>query len=353
MNRRALLKALGSSVLLSGGFMPPLVFAQTVPNVNSPLFHTFGTLPEPVEIQRVFAASPSAGVMLNSLTPKQLLGWPMPLPEKALRWLSESSRQLPIIGGLTGPDSKINAEQLITLRPDIIVDVCDATAPHLEFAKQFSKQTGIPYVVVEAKLETSPEQLRHLGALLGHQRHGQQLAQAAQAVFDDIAQKRTMFNEQLPSIYVACSADGLETVRAHSTFNDIIRLVGAKNVVQSQTGDSETRVSLEQLMHWNPDIILTQSRDFLEQVYNHPLWQQLKAVQNKKVLFVPEAPFSWMSEPASINQLFGLQWLASNLYAEKAEQLVEKVRHLFILFFAMDPGQERIAALLAKPESFS
>lgn len=353
MNRRALLKALGSSVLFSGGFMPPLVFAQTVPNVTSPLFHVFGTLPEPVEVQRVFAAGAPASVMLNSLTPKQLLGWPMKLSDSALPWLSEFSRQLPVVGRLAGRGSTINTEQLMALKPDVIVDVGDVNDYYLGLAKQFSEQTGIPYVLVEGRIEDSPEQLRILGALLGHQRHGQQLAQAAQDILDDIAQKRAAFTGQMPSMYLARSADGLETGLGDSIHSEIIRLVGANNVAQGQAGERLARISIEQLMVWNPDLILTQDRAFFDQVYSNPLWQSLKAVQDKKVLFVPSVPFGWMDIPPSINRLFGAQWLASYLYAEDPSLLVEKIRHLFILFFAVDPGVERITALLTKPEQFA
>lgn len=209
MNRRALLKALGSTVLISAALAPVWSAAQTVPNVTSPLFHLFGTLSEPVEVQRVFAAGPAASLMLNSVAPKQLIGWPMALPESALPWFNSHSQQLPVVGGLVDVDNPISTQQLQALSPNVIVDVVEVASPErLHAAQQLSTITGIPYLVIEGGLTDVPEQLRTLGALLGHQRHGQQLAQAAQHALDkwqqasrSAAQQQTL--PSLPEVGVA------------------------------------------------------------------------------------------------------------------------------------------------------
>ncbi|NLJ63409.1 MAG: ABC transporter substrate-binding protein [Alcaligenaceae bacterium] len=353
MNRRALLKALGSTMLLTGGVLPPVVFSQTVPNVTSPLFHVFGTLPEPVEIKRVFAAGAPAGVMLNSLTPKQLLGWPFALPENALPWLSEHSRQLPVVGRLAGRGSTISTEQLLALKPDVIVDVGDVNAHYLSLVQQFSEQTGIPYILVEGRIEDTPEQLRVLGTVLGHQRHGQQLANAAQEILDDIAAKKSAYKGDMPSMYLARSADGLETGAGQSIHSEVIRLVGAENVAGTMEGEQLVRVSMEQVLVWNPDVILTQDVAFYRDVYQNPLWQDIPAVKNKKVVFVPTVPFGWLDVPPSINRLFGALWLSGWLYGVEQKRMVEQLRHLFILYFAFDPGIEALQALITSPVDFA
>lgn len=182
MNRRAVIKALGSACLLAGAGVVANAWAEESlvqppqlllpPEITSPLFHVFGTLPEPVEIKRVLATNAAAAVMVNSVAPKQLLGWPEALSESDASWLSQWSRQLPVItDGLA---------QLAQWQPDIIIDAAPATAEVLAHAKSVQEQTGITYVVVDqGTLQDFPEQMKVLGAALGHQRHGQQLANEA------------------------------------------------------------------------------------------------------------------------------------------------------------------------------
>lgn len=359
MNRRALIKALGSVILLTGGTLPSVVFSQekpkllVPPEVTSPLFHVFGVLPEPVEIKRIFAAGVPASVLVNSVAPKQLLGWPFELPEASRLWLSDFSRQLPVVGRLAGRGSTISSEELLNLRPDIIIDAGEVNDHYLAQAQQFHEQTGIPYVLVGGRIEDTPEQVRVLGAILGHQRHGQQLATAAQEVLNSVAAKRNAFKDEMPSMYMARSATGLETGTGDSIHSEIIRLVGAKNVASDIEGERLGQVSMEQILLWDPDIVLTQDKAFYEGVYDNPMWQDLPAVRNKKVLFVPNVPFGWLDAPPSVNRLFGALWLLSWLNNEDQKVLIDELRHLFILYFAYDPGVERLQELLSDPAAFA
>lgn len=275
MNRRALIKALGSAVVLAGSGLSPVIFAQNAPRllappeVTSPLFHVFGVLPEPVEIKRIFAADQSASVLVNSVAPKQMLGWPFELPEASLRWLSDFSRQLPVVGHLDEGVGSISIEQLLALKPNIIVAMGSANEHNLAQAKRLHEDTGITYVLVSGDIEEIPEQTRILGAVLGHQRHGQQLAAAAQEVLIEFAATRATYNEE----------------------------------------------------------VSTRDR-------------------------VPTVPFDWLDEPASVNRLLGLALLSARLHNEEPSVLIDKLRHLFILYFGFDPGEKRLQELLDHRAAF-
>lgn len=269
MNRRALIKALGSAAVLTGSGLSSMVFAQDVPKllappkVTSPLFHVFGVLPEPVEIKRVFTMGISASVLVNSVAPKQLLGWPVELPEASLQWLSDFSRQLPVVGHVDEGVGSISIEQLLALKPNIIVAMGNANEHNLSQAKQLHEQTGITYVLVSGDIEDIPEQTRILGAVLGHQRHGQQLAAAAQEVLTEFAATQASYKEEISTI----------------------------------------------------------DR-------------------------VPTVPFNWSGEPASVNRLLGLALLSARLRNEEQPVLIDKLRHLFVLYFGFDPGEKRLQELL-------
>ncbi len=118
-------------------------------------------------------------------------------------------------------------------------------------------------------------------------------------------------------------------------------------------GERLASVSLEQVLQWSPEVILTQDVNFYQMVYNNPLWQAIPAVRDKKVLFVPNVPFGWLDVPPSINRLLGALWLSAWLHNEEQAVLIEKLRHFFILFLAFDPGVDRLQKLLANPAAFA
>lgn len=352
MNRRTVIKALASAGVVIGSGLAPVLLAQdkppllAPPEVTSPLFHVFGTLPEPVEVKRIFTIGAAASVLVNSVAPKQLLGWPLELSATALPWLSQFSRQLP----QRELQSSDLVSELLRLQPTIIVDVAPATAQRKAEAQAMHAQTGITYVLVEAgRLEDSPEQLRVLGAVLGHQRHGQQLAAAAQEVLDKVAAKRAAYQGTVPTVYMAHSETGLVT----GGQSDVLRVLGVKDVAAALAANTPTTVSIEQLQQWDPELILTQNSAFYAEVYQNPLWQNLSAVRDKKVLFVPSVPFAWLENPPSINRLFGALWLGAWLYSDDQTALIDELRHLFILYYAYDPSVPRLQELLADPAAFA
>lgn len=351
MNRRALLKALGCSMLVTGGLLPTVGFTQalTQPHVSSPLFHVFGRLPEPVEVKRVFAAGPAAAVLLNSLAPAQLMGWPMVLSEASKAWLSATSAQRPVVGRLAELGPELDPVQIMTLQPDVIVAVGEADKQTLAMAQQFAEVTQIPYVLIEGGLQDTPEQLKIMGAVLGQHRHGQQLAQTAQEVLDEVAAQRQVAAQPGPRVYVAGSANGLATIGAQSSANELLELVGAVNVVPDTTAE----VSLEQVIAWDPELILTQNPSFYQQVSQDPQWQQVQAVRNHRVLFVPAVPFGWFDDPLSLNRLLGAVWLSAQIHAENEAEVLQTLRHLFVMLYQTAPSTDQLKQLLVDPVQFA
>src|SRR6202040_1176839 len=90
---------------------------------------------------------------------------------------------------------------------------------------------------------------------------------------------------------------------------------GAKNVVSADTGPRTiVDVSPEQILAWQPDVILTIDRRFHTAIRTDPVWREVKAVQTGHVHFVPDLPFSWLDNPPAPNRLIGLLWLGHLLY---------------------------------------
>jgi iron complex transport system substrate-binding protein len=154
-------------------------------------------------------------------------------------------------------------------------------------------------------------------------------------------------------VYYAQSPSGLETECVGSIHAEVIPLAGGKNPhycpADAEQGSrfGKVSISFEQLMRYNPDAIVTQEKAFYDKVYQDPRWRNLKAVQNKQVFFMPQAPFRWMDRPPSYMRLLAMQWLMAQLYPEQTDiDMVEQVRGFFKQVFDTDLTETQIQRVL-------
>ncbi|SUA55747.1 ABC-type Fe3+-citrate transport system, periplasmic component [Oligella urethralis] len=151
---------------------------------------------------------------------------------------------------------------------------------------------------------------------------------------------------------MARSADGLETGLSHSIHTELLRTLGIHHVADELAGERLARVSMEQVLLWQPDVILTHSEAFLATVYEHPLWRKVPAVQKQQVYLVPSLPFGSLDEPPGVNRLLGLLWLSQWLkQAPEAEQIA-KIREFYRLFYVVSLVDEQIRSFLIVPVIF-
>ncbi len=309
MKRRDLLRAFALAPLLAPGLAPAWAAAER----RGGLVSTFGK--PPATVARVFAAGPPAAVLAYVLAPAKLLGWPMAMSPPARALLAPAQRGLPQLGRLSGRGSTVSTETLLTLRPDLILDAGTVNATYLSAAERVWQQTGLPYVLVDGRLAEHPAQLREGGRLLGVPERGERLARHAEQV---VALAQALLAavppQARPKVYYGRGPDGLETGLQGSINTEVIEFAGGRNVAAQAGKGGLTRVSMEQLLSWNPDVVLTQDPAFAARVADDPLWRSIAAVRNRRVHLAPSLPFGWLDGPPGVNRLIGVPWLLSKLY---------------------------------------
>ena len=325
MRRRELLQG-----LLVGAFLlTPMAraFAKQLLEYN-------GALPAPEAVQRVFAAGPPAAVFLYVLVPEKLLGWPMNLTAENLAYIHPDQQPLAFVGRLAGRGSTVSLETLLVLAPDVIVDVGNAGATHRSSAQRVTQQTGIATLQIEGLLAETPQQLREAGALLGVSERAEQLALYSEKL---LARAVRFAQEQAThptKLYFARSVDGLETGLAGSIHSEVMELLGCENVAQQAGHKGVGQVSLEQLLMWQPDYLLTQDPEFVALANTAAQWQTLYAVQAGQVHCAPKSPFGWLDGPPGVNRLLGILWLMALLEDRlQGQQLQDEVAEFFSLFY--------------------
>jgi len=331
--------------LLGAGLLARPVLAQPRTIVDSAGRKV--TLPE--RIDRVFVAGPPASVLAYTLARDTMVGWirtPSPA-EKA--FLAAPVRDLPETGRLTGRGDTVSLERLVAARPDMVLDFGSTAETFVSLADRVQSQTGIPYVLIDGRFSATSASLKLAGNLLGHAERAATLTAYAEASF--VMVDRVLARvpaDRRPRVYLARGAEGLETGSRGSINTEIIERAGAVNVAQGLGGSGNiSNASLEQIIAWQPDIVVTLDRTFFANVKTKPGWNQVRAVANNRVHLAPSLPWGWIDAPPSLNRLIGLRWLLSLFYpAQAGLDLRAETRGFYRLFYGVDVTDAQLAQLL-------
>ena len=271
----------------------------------------------PSRIDRVFAAGRPAAITVYTIAPDKLLGWPQAFREEEKAYLPARYAALPVLGGLFGRAKTGDLEALMVARPDIIVDIGSIDATHVAAADRIQAQTGIPYVILDGSFEATAALYQRLGELLSEPAKAAELADYARGTFADMRDVlRRLPAEHPVRVYYARGPDGLETALAGSLNTEMLGYVGAVNVAADPSRNGLATVSPEQILAWDPEVVITLNDQFYRAIWSHPVWKSVAAVRNQRVYLAPSLPFGWFDLPASVNRLIGEHWLAAILHPE-------------------------------------
>jgi iron complex transport system substrate-binding protein len=306
------------------------------------------TIPDRVE--RVMAAGPPAAVVLYVLAPQKMIGWTTPPRPNEREFLLPAVRDLPELGRLTGRGDTANIEVVLQAKPDIIFDFGSVTATYSSLAARVQDQTGVPYLLLDGRLDRTAETVRLLGKALGVKERADRIAAYIEET-EELLDERL---KDLPAavrhrVYLAREANGLETGLTGSINTEIIERAGGINVAARGTlRGGIANVSMEQVLAWAPDTIITWDANFFASYATNPLWATVPAVMAKRVYLAPRLPFGWIDAPPSINRYIGLRWIARLLYPDRfPEDIHTTAREFFKLFYQSEPDDAALDRVLA------
>lgn len=307
-------------------------------------------VPVPLRVERVFPAGPPASVVVYMLGPDRLLGWTRAISPSERPFLPDRYADLPELGRLTGRGNTVNLEAVVGARPDLVIDVGSTAPTFVSLADRVQEQTGVPTVLIDGRLSESPRTFRTVGTLLGVPESGERLSRYAEDTLADVRRRiASVPEDRRLRVYMARGPRGLQTGLGGSINMEALEVAGVRNAAAEALGDGGlVNVSMEQVLAWQPDAIVTIDRGFYESVWTDPLWQGVKAVRDRRVYLSPGLPFTWIDSPPAANRLLGLRWLGAVLYPDLfPEDLREETRRFYALFYHREPTDRQIDALLA------
>lgn len=297
------------------------------------------TIPE--TISKVVAVSPPGTYLLYAIDPT-LIGGLNTQPRKDEKTFTvEAYTKLPVIGGFFGQSKTLNREILLQIKPDFVVHWTWRDSAILKEFEAAMTQMNLPYVSVRLNsINDYPEALRFMGDALGRKERGELLGEYAAKTIGEAKSMAAQIPEtEKVTVYYAEGMDGLSTEKSSSQHVELIPLAGGINVHKGEANNAYgmEKISMEQIILYDPMVILVNEKAFFETIFTDPRWKDLRAVRDKRVYLIPSAPFNWFDRPPSFMRLLGIKWLLNTLHPKRYPvDMVAETKAFYKLFLGVE-----------------
>ena len=303
----------------------------------------------PAQIDKVALSGPMAQIVLFALCPDKLVGVSNAWSTEAEQYLDEKYFTMPEIGQLYGGKGELNPETLLQSGAQIVIDVGEPKGSIAEDLDALQEQTGIPFVHITATTETTGDAYRMLGDLLNMKDEAETLAAYCEKVYDRTVSIAGSV-EKANVLYVTGDA-GQNVIASGSYHAEILDLLTNNLAVVDDPSSKGTgnEVSMEQILTWNPDVVVFAPESIYATVQDDAAWQSVTAIKNGAYYEVPFGPYNWMGFPPSVQRYLGMMWLSKVLYPDATVQydLFDDVHEYYELFYHCDLTRAQYDALVA------
>jgi len=261
-------------------------------------------------------------------------------------------RMCPNIRDAVGPKAQgaINIEELLNTRPDVLFISPETGRNEAELKKL--EQFKIPSIVVHYK--TMQEQQQAI-ALIGGAIGAADTAEQYNRYYRSCIERITRAAAEIPQgrhvkLYHALT-EATHTDAQESLSSDWLQATGIINVSSSQAGgalDGKTRVGIEQIILWNPDVILANEPDTADAILNDRRWASVSAVKHGRVYRMPIGISRW-GHPGSLETPLAVLWTAKTVYPDYFPDIDirSETKKFYKMFFNYEVSDELLAQMLS------
>lgn len=303
------------------------------------------TLPGTVE--KIYSSSPIGTYMDYVINPDLLIGWNSQLSEEAQKYIREDVRDLMVLGGSS--NNNVDTEYVVNLEPDVIVAYGAPGGSISATITTLGEMTDIPILFLDSDLMATADAIRFLGVLTGNEERAEELAAYIDEKLEMVAEVGASVPENArKTLYYATSADGLSTAGSNSMHTEVLDLIGIENVAgDDATYTNGSTVSLENVLEWDPDVILCYNADFYASVADNPDWSDVAAVRDGAVFAIPSQPFNWFDRPPCIARVLGAEYVLYKVYPEYVTfDMAQEVIDFYDLFYQVEITEDDALALI-------
>lgn len=305
----------------------------------------------PAKIERIAITGPLSQIYILPLAGDMLVGVSNAYAKDAAKYLPAYIFEKTEIGQLYGGKGEMDLEALLAADPDIVIDIGEPKKTTADDLTALTEQTGIPFVHIDATVATAPEAYRILGSLLGREEKAEELAQWCEKTYANMtAMMEQVDADNARKTLLYCLGDKGVNVIAEGSFHaETINMMShnlavVEDVVSSGAGNE---VDLEQILLWNPDVILFAPDSCYDAIAAEAQWQSISAVAEGHYYQTPYGPYGWLSSPPAVQRYLGMLWLGELLYPDyTAYDLQEEVTAYYQLFYGCELTEEMYLKLM-------
>jgi len=302
----------------------------------------------PADIQKIAVSGPLAQIVVFAIAPDKMVGVANAWDESAKAYFDAKYLELPLLGQLYGGKGELNLETLLAVAPDVVIDVGEPKATIVEDLDALQEQTDIPFVHIDAYLTSMDDTYIMLGDLLAMPTEAQALADYCRTSYDTV--KAIADSVEKVNLLYVTGEEGLNVIAQGSYHAEVIDMLCNNLAVVDEPSSkgSGNEVDMEQILNWNPDVVIFAPGSIYSTVADNENWQTITAIKDGRYYEVPMGPYNWMGFPPSVQRILGMQWMAKVLYPDAADyDMYETARTYFQMFYHCDLTAEQYAALTA------
>ncbi|OBR93899.1 vitamin B12-binding protein [Clostridium ragsdalei P11] len=250
-------------------------------------------------------------------------------------------------------NTTVNTEMLLKTKPDIIFMPTD---PKM---KAKLKEVEIPAVQLNYKDFDSMKKVVILtGKVLGGdsikkaETYNSYLDKKLKMV-TDVTSK--MNESEKPKVLHIISFSPLTVDGRNTIIDSWIKAAGGVNVAHSDINGNMKSASMEQVLKWNPDVIIVGSNTTddkksgiseINRLTSDPAWSQINAVKNKKVYINPTGAFLW--DRYGAEEALQIQWAAKTLHPDKFQNIdiKQETKNFYKTFFNYNLTDDEVNKIL-------
>jgi iron complex transport system substrate-binding protein len=272
-------------------------------------------------------------------------------------------KQSPLIGqidpaiknlsDIRGATGEVDYEILKIIGADLVI------CPPLD-GQLIRKRTSIPVVVVTTtqgdSFEQIVNQIRFVGTVFNRTEEPERYEEFLGSMNRLVSERtRSIPDENRMRVFCGYDPTHLITYGNDTFLQERITLAGCRNAATLNQAEgsgagkitpSQSEVTLEQVLAWNPDVIIIDSGS-PDEIYRDARWAPVSAVKNHRVYRQPQGIFKW-SRPNAESAVFYPVWLAKTVYPEKFSDidLTELMKRYFTEFFQYHLTDDQVSAIL-------
>lgn len=232
-----------------------------------------------------------------------------------------------------GSVKDFDLEACLSVQPDLVI-----LPTKLKDLADKMEELGIPVLYINPESEALLlEAVELVGAACGASERAKELAAYIASVKKTLVD--SLVDAQPCTVYLGGNSSFFSTAGSKMYQSSMITLAGGINAAQEIEDTYWAEVSYEQILAWNPDVILLASDASypVEDILNDKNLASCKAVKEGRVYHMPSDVECWDSPvPGSV---LGSLWLAGILYPDciMEEQVQSMIGEFYETFFGFQP----------------